>query len=112
MFKKTEKQARLYNGKYVNFKDVKVNDNITLSIAESGKTIETIKKTEKVVKVVTTALTYLFIVALALIVVFPFYWMIITSLKQNDEILQDVQRIQLCNLLWHNSERQHRIVFV
>lgn len=88
--------------KYVDFKEVKINNQLTLSIAESGKTIEAIKKTEKVVKVFTTILTYIFILALALIVVFPFYWMIITSLKQNDEILQTTQTFFPSIVMWSN----------
>lgn len=79
-------EQTLSRRKYVNFNDVVVNDNIVLSIKESGKTVEAIKKTEKVAKIVSTVLTYLFIVFLALIVIFPFYWMIITSLKSLDEI--------------------------
>ena len=73
--------------KYINFKTVKVNDNISLSLAESSKTVDAIKSAEKVANIVSTILTYLFILVLAVIVIFPFYWMIITSLKQNVEIL-------------------------
>ena len=72
---------------YVDFKDITVNNNIVLSIKESGQTVETIKKTEKVMKIISTIITYAFIVALALLVIFPFYWMIITSLKSLDEIM-------------------------
>ena len=64
LFKKSEDQ-------YINFRKVKVNNNIVLSIEEAGKTTEAIKSTEKVVKIITTILTYAFILALALIVVFP-----------------------------------------
>ena len=71
---------------YVDFRDVHVNKNIVLSIKEAGKTVETIKKADKVMKIISTIFTYLFIVALALLVIFPFYWMIITSLKSLNEI--------------------------
>jgi len=71
---------------YLNFKDIQINDHIALSIAEAGKTVETIKKADKVAKIITTVLTYLFILVLAVFVIFPFYWMIITSLKTLDEI--------------------------
>ena len=83
---------------YIDFKKVRVNPNITLSIVESGKTVESIKRREKVVHIITTVLTYLFIVALALTVMFPFYWMIITSLKQNDEIMATQQTLFLKHL--------------
>ena len=74
--------AKTYN----NFRGQNLNQNITLSIKEAGKTVETIKKAEKVTKIISTIITYAFIVALALLVIFPFYWMIITSLKSLDEI--------------------------
>lgn len=71
---------------YPDFSQIKLNQHISLSIKEAGKTVETIKKAEKVAKIITTTITYIFIVALALLVIFPFYWMIITSLKTLDEI--------------------------
>lgn len=79
-------ETQLAKRQYIDFKDVAVNPNITLSIRESGKTVENIKKTEKVAKIIGTILVYLFIVALAILIIFPFYWMIITSLKSLDEI--------------------------
>ena len=87
---------------YIDFKKVRVNPNITLSIVESGKTVESIKRREKVVHIITTVLTYLFIVALALTVMFPFYWMIITSLKQNDEIMATQQTFFPNIVMWSN----------
>ena len=87
---------------YVDFADVKVNSRIVLSIKESGKTVQAIKSTEKVRKIVTTTLTYLFIVVLALFVLFPFYWMIITSLKQLAEINQPDQTFFPNIVMWSN----------
>lgn len=72
--------------KYIDFKNERINDHIVLSIKEAGKTVQTIRKAERVAKIVSTTLTYIFIVALAILVIFPFYWMIITSLKTLDEI--------------------------
>jgi len=87
---------------YIDFKTVPVNDNIVLSLEEAGKTVETIKRAEKVSRIVMTVLTYLFIFALALIVVFPFYWMIITSLKQNEEIRATTQTFFPTIVMWSN----------
>ena len=87
---------------YIDFKKVRVNPNITLSIVESGKTVESIKRREKVVHIITTVLTYLFIFALALTVMFQFYWMIITSLKQNDEIMATQQTFFPNIVMWSN----------
>ena len=87
---------------YIDFKHVRVNDKLTLSIKESGKTTETIKNREKVVNIFTTIFVYLFILALALTVVFPFYWMIITSLKQNEEIISSTQTFFPNIVMWSN----------
>ncbi len=87
---------------YIDFKSVPVNDNIVLSLGESGKTVDAIKRTEKVSRVILTIFTYLFILFLAIIVVFPFYWMIITSLKQNDEIRDTVQTFFPTIVMWSN----------
>ena len=95
LFKKQEDQ-------YINFKNVRVNNNITMSIEEAGKTVDAIKSTEKVMKIISTIITYAFILALALIVVFPFYWMIITSLKQREEIIQANQTFFPTIVMWTN----------
>ena len=95
LFKKHEDQ-------YINFKNVRVNNNITMSIEEAGKTVDAIKSTEKVMKIISTIITYAFILALALVVVFPFYWMIITSLKQREEIIQANQTFFPTIVMWTN----------
>ena len=87
---------------YIDFRTVKVNDDIVLSLGESGKTVEAIKRAEKVSRIIITILTYLFILALAVVVVFPFYWMIITSLKQNTEIQNKVQTFFPTIVMWSN----------
>lgn len=87
---------------YTNFKNIPVNPNIVLSIEEAGKTVDAIKSTEKVTRIITTIITYIILVALALLVVFPFYWMIITSLKQRAEIIQTNQTFFPSIVMWSN----------
>ena len=87
---------------YIDFKNVKVNDDIVLSLEEAGKTVDAIKRAEKVSHIIMTIFTYIFILALALVVVFPFYWMIITSLKQNDEIRAAQQTFFPTIVMWSN----------
>ncbi len=87
---------------YIDFASVKVNNNLVLSITEASKTVDQIKKAEKVTHIIFTALTYLFIVALALVVIFPFYWMIITSLKTYAEITQEQQTFFPSVVMWTN----------
>ena len=87
---------------YIDFADVEVNPDIVLSLDDAGKTVEVIKRTERISHVFITIFTYLFIIALALIVVFPFYWMIITSLKQNEEINATNQTFFPSIVMWSN----------
>ena len=87
---------------YVDFKNVNINDHLVLSIKESGKTVTAIKAGERVSKIVGTVLTYTFLIALALLVIFPFYWMIITSLKTLDEITATKQTFFPTTVMWTN----------
>ncbi|MBQ9457235.1 MAG: carbohydrate ABC transporter permease [Bacilli bacterium] len=87
---------------YIDFKDVEVNEDIVLSLDEAGKTVDAIKRAEKASHIIMTIFTYLFILALAVVVVFPFYWMIITSLKQNEEIRSANQTFFPTIVMWSN----------
>ena len=87
---------------YLDFKKVKVNNHLTLSITESSKTVDQIKAGEKVAHVFLTIFTYAFILALALLVIFPFYWMIITSLKTYNEITAETQTFFPSVVMWSN----------
>jgi len=49
------------------------------------RNIQNISVRQKVVQVLVKALVYLFLIVMALIVLFPFYWMVISSLKSLDE---------------------------
>lgn len=87
---------------YTNFRNVRVNENLVLSIEESGKTVDAIKNTERVMKIISTIITYAFILVLAVGVIFPFYWMIITSLKQREEIIAATQTFFPQIVMWSN----------
>ena len=95
-------EEQVEKAQYIDFASVKVNNNLVLSITEASKTVDQIKKAEKVTHIIFTALTYLFIVALALVVIFPFYWMIITSLKTYSEITQEQQTFFPSVVMWTN----------
>ena len=88
--------------KYVDFRHENVQTNIVLSLKEAGKTADAIRSTEKVTRIISTVLVYLFILVLALTVLFPFYWMIITSLKQRTEIVSSVQTFFPNIVMWSN----------
>ncbi len=87
---------------YIDFASTSVNGDIVLSLEESGRTTEAIHRGEKISHGITTFLTYLFILVLALAMIFPFYWMLITSLKQNDEILATTQTFFPRIVMWSN----------
>ena len=72
---------------YIDFNNHSLNQEVVLSIEESGRTVESIKRAEKIGHIVSMVLVYAFILALAIVVIFPFYWMLITSLKQKDDLL-------------------------
>ena len=57
---------------------------------------------QKVVRTIVQVLLYLFLGIMALIVLFPFYWMIISSLKSLDEYRQSVPTFFPRKILWHN----------
>ena len=88
---------------YINFSKEKIEGfEISLNIKEGNQSVSKIQKTEKVGKFFSTLLLYAVIVFLALIVVFPFYWMIITSLKANSEIIQSEQTFFPTVVMWTN----------
>jgi len=88
--------------KYPDFQGANLQKHIVLSIEESGQTVATIQRAEKVGRGITTFVTYLILLFLALIVVFPFYWMIITSLKSNAEIEATEQTFFPSVVMWSN----------
>ena len=47
--------------------------------------IEALKKRQKIKNIVIKTITYIFLVVMAILIVFPFYWMINSSLKTYDE---------------------------
>ena len=87
---------------YPDFKEEEANPDIVLSLEDAGKTVDSIKAAEKASTIIMTVLTYLFIILLALVMIFPFYWMIITSLKQNDEIQATTQTFFPNIVMWSN----------
>lgn len=97
-----ENTALVEKKTYTDFSNEHIDKKIVLSIAEAGKTVESIQKAEKVGRIISTIFTYIFIVALAIIIIFPFYWMIITSLKQNEEINSTVQTFFPNIVMWTN----------
>ena len=57
---------------------------------------------QKVVRVLSKAGTYVFLLIMALIVLFPFYWMIISSLKTLAEYRQAIPTFWPREVVWYN----------
>ena len=74
------------------------------TITMKEKNIQRVSSTQKVMQVLVKFVTYAFLILMALIVLFPFYWMIISSLKELAEYRLNVptfwpQRIMFSNYI-------------
>ena len=67
-----------------------------------AKNLQSVSAAARVGKVAYKALTYAFLLLMALIVVFPFYWMIISSLKTLDEYKLAVPTFWPKLIIWGN----------
>ena len=72
------------------YKEVET-EGLKLVLPEGNISVDKMEKFQKVLKIVSTVLIYAFLVVMAVIVLLPFYWMIITSLKTNEEIRATTQ---------------------
>ncbi len=81
--------------------DIQAAKSLELVIREGRMDVEKTKRLEKVMKIVSMVIIYLFLIVMAFVIIIPFYWMLITSLKTNAEIRDQVtffpQTIQWSN---------------
>ncbi len=74
---------------------------LTLVINEPKRDVQTIKRHEKIARIIGMVFTYAFLIVMAFVIIIPFYWMIITSLKTSAEIRDEItffpQTIQWTN---------------
>ncbi len=66
------------------------------------KSIKSVTSKQKVVGVFGTVLRYIFLIAVAIAVLFPFYWMINSSLKNMDEYRLTVPTFWPKQVMWEN----------
>ena len=57
---------------------------------------------QKILKILGQLGIYLFLIVMAAIVLFPFYWMIISSLKTSDELMRAVPTLWPDKFVWEN----------
>ena len=88
---------------YINFYDDKDLDvDVSIVIKEGNRSADSIRKREKVSRIFITIILYIVVTFLSLLMVFPFYWMIITSLKNNTEIISANQTFFPTIVMWTN----------
>ena len=66
------------------------------------KNLQRVSAKQRVVKIVVQVLLYTFLAVMALIVIFPFYWMIISSLKTTVEYRLPVPTLFPQEIMWGN----------
>ena len=70
-----------------------------------GKDLRAVAERQRVGKVMVKVGTYLFLVVIAIIVLFPFYWMVISSLKSLEEYKKTVPTFWPQTVMWGNYAR-------
>ena len=75
-------------------------DNMNVTLQE--KDLKKVSVTQTVTKIISKTVTYAFLFIIAIIVLFPFYWMIISSLKSLTEYKLSVPTLFPREILWHN----------
>ena len=66
------------------------------------KNLQKVTSAQRVMNIVVKTLLYAFLSLMALIIVFPFYWMIISSLKSVTEYRLPIPTLFPKEILWHN----------
>ena len=75
---------------------------MTLTIKDRAKNADQLAKAQKIGRILFLVFVYAFLAFMAVIVLFPFYWMVITSLKSTTEIRALQQTFFPTNVLWSN----------
>ncbi|MBO8427525.1 MAG: carbohydrate ABC transporter permease [Firmicutes bacterium] len=87
-------------------------NSLHLVLKDSGFDIKTRENISKVMKIIGMVFTYIVLILFAILVVFPFYWMIITSLKSGEEIQRLIPTYWPEVFVWSNySEAMQRLNF-
>ena len=72
------------------------------SIVMHEQDLQQVSAQQRIMQVLVKAFTYLFLGVMALIVLFPFYWMIISSLKSLEEYRFNVPTLWPQRIIFHN----------
>ena len=93
--KRKKKEAKVIEYEKVDTSGLK------LVLREGAISTEKLEKIQKVMKILSTILVYAFLAFMAIVIILPFYWMLITSLKNNNEI-RDMTTFWPTVVLWSN----------
>ena len=75
---------------------------MTNQVTLSEKNLQKVSAKQKGVKIFVQILLYAFLITMAIIVIFPFYWMIISSLKSTVEYRLPVPTLFPRQIMWSN----------
>lgn len=77
---------------------------MTNATLKDSKSVDVLaaKRSQHAARTVRLIVTYLFLALMAVIVIFPFYWMIISSLKTMDEYRENVPTLWPRTIVWEN----------
>ena len=75
---------------------------LVLVLKEGRIDTETLEKRQRIVKIISTIITYIFLTVMAVVVLIPFYWMLNTSLKSTEEIRKIIPTFFPETIMWSN----------
>ena len=72
------------------------------SVVMQEKNLQQVSAQQRVMQILVKTITYLFLGVMALIVLFPFYWMIISSLKDLAEYRENIPTLWPRKMIFYN----------
>lgn len=78
------------------------NEELVLVLSDEGRSVHQKEVASKVIRVISLIIMYAFLTFFALIMIFPFYWMLITSLKGGAEIKRLIPTMWPEVMRWDN----------
>lgn len=80
----------------------KSNEGLILVLSDEGKSVHQKEVVSKILRIVSLVLMYAFLALMAVVMIFPFYWMLITSLKGGAEIQRLIPTMWPEVMRWDN----------
>ena len=74
----------------------------TADAVMAARDLERVRRTQKAMKICSTTLIYIFLVAIAVVIIFPFYWMLISSVKSLEEYRFSIPTLFPQKIMLHN----------